>query len=229
MMAGKAVDDLERFYDLVKSGTRVDEFVGAFESLFPFLRANGLKEEYRLARGRCKRLRDEVSPVAIFAGRYAAPHDRIQFPLNSGVPDCNVWHQNPAWHRTIETTIIQGRARLNVMTELNETGWGRGFVDLTDDRPTRDFVEVMGQEREAYSTEQVQRTMVHALALCAANKAHSQGHTLLIDVATSMQTLPGERWLEMQCALAQPVKNLSFAEIHLVGQPDGEDFCLKLK
>ena len=100
---------------------------------------------------------------------------------------------------------------------------------MTDDRPTRDFVEVINQEREAYSTEQVQRTMVHALALCAANKAHSQGHTLVINVATSMHSLPGERWLEMQSALADPVRALSFAEIHLVGQPDGEDFCLKLK
>ena len=127
MTAGKDVDDLDRFYEVVKSGTRVDAFLGEFKLIFPFLRANGLKEEYRLARGRVKRLRDEITPVAIFAGRYAAPHDRIQFPLNSDVPDCNIWHQNPAWHRTIETTIIQGRARLNVMTELNETGWGRGF------------------------------------------------------------------------------------------------------
>jgi hypothetical protein len=222
------MDDLANFYDLIRAGTRVDEFLRHFTALFPFIHANGLTAAYRLGKGRTKRLRDEVTPVATLIRHHAAPEDRIQFPLNSGVPDCNVWHANPARHRTVETTVIQARSRLNVMTELNNTGWGRGFLGVTDDAPTRDFEKAMNQEREAYSTEQVQTTTLHELALCAANKAHSQAHTLVIDVGTSMEALASSRWFAMRTALAEPVKNLSFSEIYLVGRSD-EDLCLKLK
>jgi hypothetical protein len=118
-------------------------------------------------------LRDEVAPVESFLREHADAADRVRFPLNSSVPDCNVWHREPVLHRTIEVTVAQARERLNKMTELNNTGWGRGFIGITDDRPKSEFVEKMASPREAYSTDQVRDTTVTALGLRAANKAHT--------------------------------------------------------
>jgi hypothetical protein len=173
-----------------------------------------------------KRLRDEVTPAARFVRRCAAPEDRIQFPLDYGAADCNVCHQAPVRRRTIQITLIQGRERLNLMTELNETGCGRGFLGVTDDRPTSEFFDAIGKEREMYSTAEGQRTIVQAIELCAQNKAGIQGDTLLIEAPTY---LPMVRMLEIQLQLKQSVSRLSFSEIYLVGDHEDGDLCLQLK
>jgi hypothetical protein len=98
---------------------------------------------------------------------------------------------------------------------------------VTDDKPKSAFDEKMADPREAYSTDQVRETMIDALALCAINKAHSQGHTLII--STAMENLPRERWVEMQQALAAPVTQPTFQEVYLVGRPDEAGLCLQLK
>jgi hypothetical protein len=134
------------------------------------LRSHGLVEDYRLGRGRMKRLRDEVTPVALFLSEHAGSSDKIQFPLNNHVPDCNVWHRTPNLHRTIEVTVAQARERLNLMTELNETGWGRGFIGVTDDKSKSAFDERMAEPREAYSTDRVREIMTGALTLCPETK-----------------------------------------------------------
>lgn len=220
-------DDLDRFYELAKIGARVDNFLQRYDALFPFIHSTGLTSEYRLGKSRLKRLRDEVTPAARFIRQHAAPDDQIQFPLNNSVPDCNVWHHASARNRTIEITIIQGRERLNLMTELNATGSGRGFLGLTDDRPTAEFLAAMGEERQMHSTDKAQATMAHAIALCAQNKTHSQADTLLIEVP--LLPLPKIRWLEMQSQLTQLVQALSFSEIFLVWDHDDGDLCLQLK
>lgn len=221
------MDMFDSFYEQLRSGLEIGEFFERHAALFPKIRARGLVEDYRLGRGQMKRLRDEVTPVALFLSRHAGNSDRVQFPLNSSVPDCNVLHRTPSLHRTIEVTVAQARERLNLMTELNKTGWGRGFIGVTDDQPKSVFDEKMADEREAYSTEQVRETMIDALALCARNKAHSQGHTLI--VSTAMEHLPRERWVEMRPLLAASIAPLTFQEVYLVGRPDNADLCLKLK
>jgi hypothetical protein len=220
----QSIDD---FIDLIKAGTNVGELLRRHARLFADIRAAGLVKDYRLGRGRMKRLRDEVAPVELFLRGHADAADRVQFPLNSSVPDCNVWHRTPIFHRTIEVTVAQARERLNRMTELNDTGWGRGFIGITDDRPKKEFVEKMVSAREAYSTDQVRDTMVAALSLCASNKAHSRGDTLII--SADMGMLPRERWMEMQAVLGPPISGLGFREVFLVGYPDEAELCLKLK
>jgi len=221
------MDVFDSFYEQIKSGLEVSEFLGLHAALFPEIKAHGLVEDYRLGRGRMKRLRDEITPVALFLRGHADSSDRVQFPLNNSVPDSNVWHRTPNLHRTIEVTVAQARERLNLMTELNSSGWGRGFIGVTDNKPKSAFDEKMADPREAYSTDQVRETMIDALALCARNKAHSQGHTLI--VSTAMEHLPRERWAEMQQVLAAPVAQLPFQEVYLVGRPDEKELCLRLK
>jgi hypothetical protein len=221
------MDTFDSFYEQLKSGLEVGDFLERHAALFGEIRAHGLVDDYRLGRGRMKRLRDEVTPVALFLPGHADNSDEIQFPLNNNVPDCNVWHRASNLRRTIEVTVAQARERLNLMRELNKTGWGRGFIGVTDDKPKSAFDEKMADEREAYSTEQVRKTMIEALALCAKNKAHSQGHTLI--VSTAMEHLPRERWAEMQPVLAAPIAQLTFQEVYLVGRPDAAELCLKLR
>ena len=222
-------DHLTIFYDHVRSPIRVDEFLRRYNAVFPYVREAGLTVDYRLGRGRLKRLRDEITPAARFARHCAVPDDEIQFPLNDGPFDCHLRRVRPAGKLTIQITLIQARENLNLMNELNATGQGRGFIGLTDDRPTRDFLKAMSREREAYSTDQVRATVSHVLELCAENKRHSEADILIIEEATSMIKLPRARWLEMQDEFAQPVRALRFSEIYLVGDSESEDICMRLK
>jgi hypothetical protein len=224
------MDDLDGFYELVRGRTRVDQFLRCYDALSTFVHSNGLTPDYRLGKGRLKRLRDEVTPAACFVRQHAAPVDEIQFPLNSNVPDCHVWHRDPERHRTIEITVVQGRERFNLMTELNSCGLARGFIGLTDDKPTGEFLDAMRaplDERPMYSTDAAQEIMAHAITLCARNKLHSKGDTLIIEA--ELLALPRIRWQETQSRLAQLTVLLSFSEIFLIGYHDDGDLCLQLK
>lgn len=220
-----AMNEIDRFYSLLQSGMSVAEFLRCYEGLFPFIRSNGLTLEYRLAKGPLKRLRDEVTPAYQFIRQHAALDDKIQFPLDDGPHDCNIWHRKPARHRTIQITVVQGVERFFLMTELNETGCGRGFVGLNDNSSRRAFKKKMAQEREMYSTGQVRTAMVGAFRLCADNKRQSQSNTLII--SASMAILPRSRWMEMQSELAEPFSRLSFSEVYVVS--DEDKFCWQLK
>jgi hypothetical protein len=221
------VQQLDRFYELIKSGTSVDKFLYEYANLFPAIRSSGLLCDYRLGRGRLKRLRDEVTPAARFVRQHAEINDRIQLSLNSSTPDCNVWHSIPPRHRTIEITVAQALERFNLMTELNHTGLGRGFLGLTDDAGKGVFLNAMGQERQMYSTENAYETMAHAVTLTAQNKSFSQATTLLIE--SPLEWLPENRWVEARSRLTHLVANLNFSEVYLVGSHDNGDLCLRLK
>ncbi len=177
-MAGEK-DELDDFYTVLKSGTTVANFLDRYERIIQFIHKEGLTKDYRLAWGTVKKLRDEVSPVARFVREHAAPEDRIWFALDDTTPDCCVTHEGGRV-REIEVTVAQARERLNVMTELNQTGTGRGFLGLSDDAPTEDFVRKMDQPRIAHSTEEIGRSIICAVAICARMKSKFRGDTLLI-------------------------------------------------
>src|SRR5262245_18238652 len=124
----------------------MDEFLGCYDELFPFIHPYGLTPDYRSGKGRVKPLRDETTPTARVVRQHAAPDDRIQFPLDSGVPDCNIWHRAPLRHRIVEISIAQGKERFFLNSELNATGSSRGFLGLTDDRTRAEFEDAMRQE-----------------------------------------------------------------------------------
>ena len=173
-----------------------------------------------------KKLRDEVSPVARFVREHAAPEDRIWFALDDTAPDCCVRHEADRL-REIEVTVAQARERLNVMTELNQTGTGRGFLGLSDDAPTEDFVRKMDQPRVAYSTEEIGRSIICAVAICARNKSKFQGDTLLIEAP--LETLPADRWGNFRAPLAEKVKDLAFSEVYVTGRSGDCGICLRIK
>ncbi len=224
MTSGK--DELGDFYATLKSGTSVASFLEQYKHIIGFIHAEGLTEDYRLARGRVKRLSDEVSPVARFVRKHAAPEDRIWFALDYTAPDCCVRHGDDRL-REIEVTVAQGNERFNVVTELNQTGIGRGFLGLSDDAPTEHFVRKMAQQREAYTEDEIGRMIIRAVAICARKKSKSRGDTLLIEAP--LQTLPADRWGKFTAALSEEVKELAFSEVYVTGSGSDGDICLRIK
>ena len=75
-------DELDDFFTALKSGTTVASFLERFERIIQLVHKEGLTKDYRLARRRVKKLRDEVSPVARFVREHAASEDRIWFALD---------------------------------------------------------------------------------------------------------------------------------------------------
>ena len=222
-------DELERFYAALKCGTTVEDFIARHERILPFIHSTGRTSDHRKGKGNLKRLSDEITPAARFVKKYAPREDRIQFPLDNSDWDCNVCHKATD-NRKIQITIIQARERINLMQELNESGSGRGFLGLTDDRETKEFRDAMSRERSMYSTEEAQRAILHAVALCLEkkNKKGNKGaDTLLIEAP--LDTLPEERWLEIRHKLIEMATPSAFNEVYLVGRGDNSDICMKLK
>ncbi len=169
--------------------------------------------------------RSEVSPVARFVREHASLEDRIWFALDYSAPDCCVRHGDDRL-REIEVTVAQGSERFNVMTELNQTGIGRGFLGLSDDAPMENFVRKMDQPREAYTEDEIGRMIIRAVAICARNKSKFRGDTLLIEAP--LQTLPTDRWGKFTAALSEEVKELAFPEVYVTGRGSDGDICLRI-
>lgn len=224
-----AISQLNRFYDFARSRNSVREFLNAYDEIFPVIHTNGLTFDYRLARGPAKRLRDEISPVACFLKNHATGADEVLFPLNNDVIDCEVWHAT-GQNRKIQITIAQARERRLLMEELNQCGSAPGFLGVTDDQIGQAF-RVKAEERRAYSTNEVEQVIGHALKLCLAKKKyHSGADTLLIDAPLNL--LPNDRWDRLtpsfSALVTKPELRSNFAEIYVAGSPSS-GVCLKLK
>jgi hypothetical protein len=219
------MNELDGFYSVLRNRTTVAEYISRYEALFPLIHSNGLTANYRLAKGPFKRLRDEITPVFPFAQQHAALDDEIQFPLDDGPHDCNIWHRAQGRHRTIQITVVHGHARFRIMTELNAAGCSRGFLALNDDSGKQAFNDAMGREREMYSTARAQQVMLRAFSLCAEKKRRSTSDTLIIGASTQM--LPRSRWQETQPALADLFAENTFSEVYVAS--DDDEFCWQLK
>jgi hypothetical protein len=221
------MDILDKFYADLKFGISVPEFLRRFLEVLDFVHSNDLTPQMRLAQGRVKRLRDEIAPMRAFLRKAAEDGDSVQFPLDSGPVDCNVYSV-AGQTRRIQITVAQARARLNVMTELNERGIGRGYLGITDDRPTAEFVRAMNRERIAYSTSGAQRTLVSALSLCLKKKSGPKGASTLL-IEAPLNDLPVSRLEETLPSLRNVAKTSPFNEVFLVGDGERRQSCYQLK
>ena len=219
-------DNLDNFYVDLRHGLSVASFLERYQSAIRFIHATGLTNDFRLGKGKTKRLRDEVSPVARFVKQNAAPEDRIAFTLDNTFPDCCIIHEG-GHLREIEVTIAQGRETFFVMTELNEAGTGRGYLGLSDDAPTKEFRSEMAKPRQGYFEEDVVQSIISAVALCARKKGTTGGDTLLIEAP--LETLAPTQWNSHKLRFSEQVRDLSFTEIYLTGHSDNNDICLRIK
>lgn len=218
-------NQLVDFYAVLTRGTTVADFLVKYERVIQFVHEKGLTRMYRLAHEPVKKLCDEVTPVTRFVRTYSAAEDWIWFSLSDASPDCFVRHEG-ARLREIEVTVAQGLERLNVMTELNDTGIGRGHLGLSDDDPKQDFVQKMSQPRTAYTESEIGHSMIRAVEICARKKSQHRGDTLLIEAP--LETLPANRWGNFQASMAENVKSLMFSEVYITGRSDHE-ICLQIK
>ena len=224
------LDKLDVFYDDLKSGLRVDEFLTRCDEVMTFRHEVGLTEDYRLGRGRVKGLQSEIRPMARYAAKNVEPDAKIQFPLDDGPVDCNLIYSDPTQNKTIEITLCQARENLNLMNELNDKGQARGFIGIGDDKPKIDFDKAMSQEQKAHSKDEVRDAVVRAVELCAENKMYSQADVLAIGYAPSTFVLPEDRLChEMKTDLSKRVENLPFSDVYFVGGSGKGDICMKLK
>lgn len=223
---GNEFDELDVFYSTISNGTTVSDFLRRYSAIIPFIHSAGMTKDFRLKRSRVKKLSDEIAPTARFARAHAKPEDRIRFSFSDRIPDCLLEHSDGRL-RQIEVTIAQAKERLNTMLELNEHGIGRGYLGLPDDRPERDFSEAMQKERMAYSPENVRRTSLRAIELCAQQKMAAFGDTLLIDFP--FQPIPAQRWRSFTTEFREAIGDLRFSEVYLCGWCAGDDLVLRIK
>ncbi|HEX3652057.1 MAG TPA: hypothetical protein VHU18_04450 [Rhizomicrobium sp.] len=221
------MDILDIFYEDLTQGISIADLLLRYPVVVEFVHGAGLTSDMRLARGRVKRLCDEVAPARRFAQATLQGSDLIQFPLDSGPIDCSVLPTTGKL-RKIQITVAQARARLNVMRELDEKGIGRGYLGVTDDRPTAEFMAAMSRERIMYSPGAAQKTLVDAIRLSLEKKGDPRGaNTLLIQVP--LDILPKNRVDDILPELVQIATTSPFDEIFVVGNGEYRDSCIKLK
>jgi hypothetical protein len=201
------MDALDQFYADLNAGIPAATFLDRYPGIIDFIHAAGLTHQMRLARGRVKKLRDEVAPFRRLLLMGVATGDSVQFPLDDGPIDCN-WIRSGKESKKVQVTIAQGVARFHVMTELNQKGRGRGYLGITDDRPESEFKRAMARERIAYPTTGAQRTLVASVALRLKKKFRTKGATTLL-IEAPLNNLPVTRvqgillsrkysWLELE-------------------------------
>jgi hypothetical protein len=219
-------DKLNNFYEALTSGLTVKSFLCRLTDIYEFIHSRGLTNDYRLGKRRMKKLRDEVTPVARFVKTYAHLEDRVQLTMDNKFPDCVLFRKDGG-KLDIEVTRAQAREDYYLMTELNETGTGRGFIGVPDDAPTHKFEEAMRRERQASATDEIVSCIEGAIELRARKKKQHQADILLIEAP--LWLLPTSRWYEYLARFTAKVKPLKFHEVYLTGRGDNDDICLKIK
>jgi len=222
------MDQLEGFYREIKSGMTVKEFINRRNQLTPFIiESEELKNDYRLAKGRLKKLRDEIAPMTRFVSVHAETEDRIQFPFDNGPIDCNLWHGKNR-HRKIQITGAQRLERLNLMGRLNKTGKSGGYLGLIDNEPKEEFLKKMNEDLHVYSIKNARETVIKAVRRCIVRKADSrEADTLIIDVP--LHYLPSEKWRGIEREFSRETAKSPFSEIFLVGVDNGGNQCILIK
>jgi hypothetical protein len=221
------MDELARFYEDLKQGISVEDFLQRYPQVIKFVHQAGLTSDMRLARGRVKRLCDEVSPARHFAKAVLHDSDLIQFPLNTGPFDCSVLSTTGSLSR-IQITVAQARERFNLMTELDSTGEGRGYLGVTDDMPTDAFRRAMERGRVMYSTEAAKKTLCEAVSLCVENKNGTGGADTLL-IQAPLEILPERRVAEIFPALVNNAACSVFSSVYVVGGGESNGQCIRLK
>jgi hypothetical protein len=209
-------DELARFYSAIRGEIAVASFLDQYARINQFVVESGLVEDRRLARGRLKRLRDEVQPVAHFVARHAAASDFVQFPLDTGPIDCTICHGVDRV-RLVQITVAQAKERFNIMRLLNRIGQTWRFLGVADDEGKDAFEVAMKRGQVMYSTEEAHSIIVRAIGICLQRKQDSRGaDTLLIDAP--LEYLPAERWQVTLPKLCEIAERSSFADVFVTSR-----------
>lgn len=221
------MDALDNFYDDLKSGISAEDFLARYKLIVEFTHEIGITSDMRLARGRVKRLCDEVAPARLLIQHEFSDAFLVQFPLDDGAIDCNILTKTGIC-RKIQITVAQALERLNLMTELNEKGIGRGYLGLTDEMPKSSFDTAMERERMMYSTASAEKTLCSAISLCIAKKAKPKGADTLVILAP-LGVLPTKRVLEIAPQFEEIAAVSKFTSVFVVGGGEWRGRAIQIK
>ena len=114
--------------------------------------------------------------------------------------------------------------------EMNENGWGRGFVGVPDDAPQADFDRRMSNPRIMYTTEQALEATKDGILRCLLRKNdHRYEEVFYLLIQAHLSTLPKERWGAITDELSQEATNLPFQEVHIIGTSDEKPWGFQIK
>jgi hypothetical protein len=213
---------LEHLLAVAQRGGTIAELQAAIGSLINSDRSDDDLADWRLRRGKLKKVCDEIIPVARLFRFLGESNGRAQFPLDDHVPDC--WWQREDGQRVgIEVTISQGQARHILGTELVQAPRGsivRGFIDLQDGKGKKHkqrVVSVKRSSRAIYSSEQALMAVGNGLRRCLDEKNREVYRGMLLVIEAPLDALPAERWKTLQPALATEAASSPFEGIYVLG------------
>jgi hypothetical protein len=215
-------------YSRLANWNSISDFEQAMQDYFSGKRSQAEIADFRTKRATSKVLRDEVSPV-LHHLRFVKAKGEVKFAFDNTVPDCWLREDPNAKPRGLEVTVAQSREQHYLGTELNEKRMGRGFLGLPDSASSKAFSDRLARPRVMYSTGSALEVIGNGIKSCLKKKDDPKyaGFDLLIEAP--LQSLPNERWNQIQDDLRSAASGMPFREIHVIGNQDTEPFGFRIK
>jgi hypothetical protein len=211
---------LDRLLSTAQQDAPIAILQDALTQLLDAERSEAEMVDWRLRRGKLKKVCDEIIPVARLMRYLGAKRGTLRFPLDSKVPDC-FWTPSSAGRPIgIEVTIAQGRGRHILAEELVRAPRGgitRGFVSLQDGAPKAQVKATKESQRAMYSTAQALNAVGGGILRCLHEKNQEKYRDMVLVIEAPLEALPQERWKTLQPDLAAEAKSLPFQRVFVLG------------
>jgi hypothetical protein len=211
---------LDYLLAVAHKGASVPDVQTAIERLLASDPTDSDMADWRLRRGKLKKVCDEILPVVRLLKFLGENGGSLQFPLNNKVPDC-FWCAQPGDSPTgIEVTISQGRARHILGTELVGAPRGRvvrGFLELQDDAPKKKVEAARKSRRTMYSTQQALEAARSGISRSLRAKNHVKYRGMVLVIEAPLESLPSERWKALEPLLRGIAEPLPFRSVFVLG------------
>lgn len=233
-MATNSVRVLQELYDCISRKVSIADFR---EKLEEFWYYEVVEREFlpkiRLSGNPCKKLMDEVMPVARFLCLHNIDDGFVRFPLNNKVPDCFLWRLDNDDPQEIEVTVAQGTVRFHHTNDLIKKGESHGFMDLQDNSSESEFDNYSTSEHGCYSTDQVVKNIREGIIISLGKKKDPKkyaGMTLLVSARIKIEILPYERWEQLITKdVLEAAESMPFREIHVIGDDTDKPIGFRIK
>jgi hypothetical protein len=188
--------------------------------------------EIRLSKDPCKKLMDEIMPVARFLRSHNITDGFIRFSLDDSIPDCFLWRPGDNDPQKIEMTVAQGRVRFRYKENLIKKEESYGFLDLQDCVSKSEFNNSLARDRECYSTDQVLKNIREGIVVSLSKKRELKyaGMTLVVSARLGIEILPYESWDELiNKDIIEAAAGMPFQEIHVIGDDTKKPIGFRIK
>jgi hypothetical protein len=165
-MAENSASALDELYDCVRQGLSIFELESIFKD---FGSCEIAKRQYlyeiRFSKDPCKKLMDEIMPVARFSRLGNISTGFVRFPLDYQIPDCFLRREDDVEHHKIEVTVAQGKARFHVTKYLEENGSSSGVIREQDDSRADFTGGIIDNQEKMYETDEVLEAVREAIKI----------------------------------------------------------------